>query len=75
MHLFGAVSSPGICNFALRRIPEDFELSPDVRCTIIRNFYVDDCLRSVSDEDEAVKLVQDLRGSLSAGGFHLTRPH
>ena len=73
VHFFGAVSSPSICNFALRRIPEDFELSPDVSCTIIRNFYVDDCLRSVSDEDEAVKLIQDLRGSLSAGGFHLTK--
>lgn len=40
--------------------------------TIKRNFYVDDCLKSVPTNPKAVKLVSELRELLSRGGFHLT---
>ena len=63
VHLFGAASSPSCCNFALKETAKDTEresgrLAAD---TIGRNFYVDDCLRSVDDEGTAVGLVKDLR--------------
>ncbi|XP_028418032.1 uncharacterized protein LOC114542779 [Dendronephthya gigantea] len=41
--------------------------------TVKRNFYVDDCLKSVRDEEEAIKLSKELRELLSLGGFNLTK--
>jgi hypothetical protein len=41
--------------------------------TIDRNFYVDDCLKSVSSTEKAVMLVEELRQLLSLGGFKLTK--
>ena len=41
--------------------------------TVRRNFYVGDCLKSVSSEDEAVKLANDLRDLLALGGCNLTK--
>ena len=38
-----------------------------------RNFYVDDCLKSVASEHRAVRLVDQLRRLLSNGGFRLTK--
>ena len=71
VHLFGATSSPAVCNFALRRITEDFECSQAVASTILTNFYVDDCLKSVTDVSEATGLIEDLTKACSKGGFHL----
>ena len=54
VHLFCATSSPSCANFALRRTADDnlsdFDIT--VSDTVKRNFYVDDCLKSVRDEDE-----------------------
>ena len=75
VHLFGAVSSPSCANFALRKTAEenfqrfDFEVINTVR----RNFYVDDCLKSVPSESEAIRLTADLRRLLEKGGFNLTK--
>ena len=41
--------------------------------TVRRNFYVDDCLKSVRNEVEAIPLVSDLGELLSKGGFRLTK--
>ena len=41
--------------------------------TVRRNFYVDDCLKSVGSINEAVKLAKDLRDLLALGGFNLTK--
>ena len=66
VHLFGAVSSPSCANFALRKTAEvniqrfDFEVIDTVR----KNFYVDDCLKSVPSESEAIRLTADLRKCL-----------
>ena len=74
-HLFGAVSSPSCANFALRKTAEenfqrfDFEVINTVR----RNFYVDDCLKSVPSESESMRLTADLRRLLERGGFNLTK--
>ncbi|KAI4882679.1 hypothetical protein NFI96_029603, partial [Prochilodus magdalenae] len=75
VHLFGATSSPSCANFALRRCAEDNRdrfgaLGID---TVLHNCYVDDCLKSVSTEDEALQLYHDLKGILETGGFHLAK--
>nr|XP_021329205.1 uncharacterized protein LOC110439111 [Danio rerio] len=75
VHLFGATSSPSVASYALRRTAEDHKdaASPDAVQTVLRNFYVDDCLRSVTTENVAVNLVSDLRALCSSGGFTLTK--
>ena len=75
VHLFGATSSPACANFALKKTAEDnwTEYGSEVKDTIERNFYVDDCLKSVQDADTAVKLSEQLRSACHKGGFHLTK--
>ncbi len=41
--------------------------------TIRDNFYVDDCVKSVTTESEAVQLVKDLTALCHMGGFELTK--
>ena len=38
-----------------------------------QNFYVDDCLKSVVDDQQASRLVDQLRQLLAKGGFRLTK--
>jgi len=75
VHLFGAVSSLSCANFAMRQNAEDnkHEFSPDVANTILRNFYVDDCLKSLTSSSIAVKHLGDLRRLMLIGGFNLTK--
>ena len=75
VHLFGAISSPACANFALRKTAEDNHHSfpSDVVNTVKRNFYVDDCLKSLPEEQKAVEHVNSLRALLSRGGFKLTK--
>ncbi|XP_014677798.1 PREDICTED: uncharacterized protein LOC106817630 [Priapulus caudatus] len=53
-HLFGGVWSPSCASFALRRTAHDNsdKFDPETIATAEKNFYVDDCLKSVADEDE-----------------------
>ncbi|XP_068749082.1 uncharacterized protein [Montipora capricornis] len=75
VHLFGATSSPSCASFALRQTAEDNknDFDPVTVETVQRNFYVDDCLKSVETEEKANKLQEELRRLLSRGGFHLTK--
>ena len=75
VHLFGAVSSPSVANFALKQTAMDNEEEHGtlVADTLRKNFYVDDCLRSVSSEGAAVELIEGLRQSCQKGGFRLTK--
>ncbi|XP_071476616.1 uncharacterized protein [Diadema antillarum] len=75
VHLFGATSSPSCASFALRKTAEDNRghFNEEVINTVKRNFYVDDCLKSVKDRAEAVTQVEDIRDLLSRGGFRLTK--
>jgi len=59
VHLFGAGSSPGCSNFALKRTAEDGEKEFGARDaeTLKKNFYVDDALKSVPTEKDAIELV------------------
>ena len=75
VHIFGAVSSPSCANYALRRTGADNKdgFQAEVIETIYNNFYVDDCLRSLPSEKEAIKLVADLTEVCSKGGFQLLK--
>ncbi|XP_023819257.1 uncharacterized protein LOC111948793 [Oryzias latipes] len=74
-HLFGGVWSPSAAAFALQRAAEDNKGSygDDVVQTVKRNFYVDDCLKSLPTEDAAIALASELRQLLANGGFKLTK--
>ncbi|XP_078347357.1 uncharacterized protein LOC144632559 [Oculina patagonica] len=73
VHLFGATSSPGCANFALKSTANDFEKEfGTTAADFLRNdFYVDDGLKSVSSVEEAVKLVTDVKQMCNRGGFRL----
>ncbi|XP_031425669.1 uncharacterized protein LOC116220856 [Clupea harengus] len=75
VHIFGAVSSPSIASFALRKTAADNEccFPPQVAETVRHNFYVDDCAKSVAKESDAIQLVKDVTALCSKGGFQLTQ--
>ena len=73
VHLFGATSSPGCANFALKTTADDNEAEfGTAAARFLRNdFYVDDGLKSVSTIEEAVELIRNAKIMCSKGGFHL----
>lgn len=75
VHLFGATYSPSCTSYALRRCAEDNKnkFGATVVDTVLHNFYVDNCLRSVATEQEAVRLLQDLKAICQTGSFRLTK--
>ncbi|XP_060605456.1 uncharacterized protein LOC132757974 [Ruditapes philippinarum] len=75
VHLFGAKSSPSCANYALKRTAQDFsgKIDSDIVDTVMKNFYVDDCLKSVDNVDHAKSVVKDLQTVLSKGGFHIAK--
>ncbi|XP_064099430.1 uncharacterized protein LOC135210467 [Macrobrachium nipponense] len=74
VHLFGVVSSPSIANYALRRIAdEENNLSSEVAHTIKRNFYFDDCVKSVPNATEASSLIAELTAACGGCGFKLCK--
>ena len=75
VHLFGAVSSPSCANYALHKTADDFGDGFDKRTveTVKENFYVDDMLKSVGNEEEAITLMTQLRELVGKGGFNLTK--
>ena len=74
-HLFGGVSSPSCTSYALQRTADDNveHFDEDTIQTVRRNFYVDDCLKSVKDDQCASRLVDQLCQLLAKGGFRLTK--
>ncbi len=74
-HLFGGVWSPSCASFALRRTAEDNKEDFDEETikTVLENFYVDDCLKSKVNPQEAILLVDQLCTLLKKGGFRITK--
>jgi len=75
VHLFGGVWSPSCCNYVIRHAVEERRMAygDEVVNTVLRNFYVDDCLKSVASEDKATSLIRGLRSVLQECGFNLTK--
>ena len=75
VHLFGGTWSPSCCTYALRHTAEDHkeDYSAEAVETMLRNFYVDDCLKSVPTVREANELVKELKKLAADGGFNLAK--
>ena len=73
VHLFGATSSPGCANFAVKSTANDHESElGSAAADFLRNdFYVDDGLKSVATADEAIALIKNAREMCFKGGFNL----
>ena len=74
VHIFGAKSSPSCANFCLRQTALDFAhlYDPTILEIVRNNFYVDDCLFSVSSV-EAISAQRSLCELLRRRGFHLRK--
>ena len=75
VHLFGATSSPGCAQFALKKTADDNEAAygAEVADTLRRNFYVDDLLKSVDSVSQARSLALAVKDMCAEGGFRLTK--
>ena len=73
VHLFGAASSPGCSNFALKATDDDNEAAVGSAAAdfLRREFYVDDGLKSVASVEEANELANDIKEICKRGGFNL----
>ena len=75
VHIFGATSSPSCACFALLQTAEDNSTSfaEEVVRTVRENFYMDDCLKSVPDVQQAIEITKQISLLLKKGGFHLNK--
>ena len=75
VHIFGATSSPSCATFALQQCARDNvgNFDTEVTQTVLKNFYVDDCLKSVRFEKDAITLAKDLLSLCATGGFKLNK--
>ena len=74
VQIFGAISSPSVCAFALRRTAEDNKAKfPEVASKVISNFYVDNYLDSFATETLATTSSKQLIELLDLGGFRLNQ--
>ena len=73
VHLFGATSSPGCANYALKTCANDNEedLGSKAANFIHKDFYVDDGLKSVESVPDTVTLIKDTKETCRRGGFKL----
>jgi hypothetical protein len=73
VHLFGATSSPGCSNLALKTTAKDGEADfGTAAATFVENgFYVDDGLKSVESVDTAIGLIKNSVEMCQKGGFRL----
>ena len=75
VHLFGGVWSSFCANYALQRTAIDNAkyFCEEVVNTVLRDFYIDDLLKSVETLEEAIMMQSQLKEILLRGGFHLTK--
>lgn len=73
VHLFGATSSPGCANFALKTTADQYEetCGSEAADFVRKNFYVDDGLTSVQSVEQAKELIKNTKSLCQKGGFRL----
>ena len=71
VHVFGGASSPSCCNYALKRaaINNEVKFGAEAAKTLMRNFYVDDLLKSTPDAQSPISLIKAVTKMCKAGGF------
>ena len=77
VHLQGASSSPSCANYALRETAKMYQgqFGEEASNTLIRNFYVDDMLKSFLNTQKAIGTIPNIVKMSNAGGFKLTKFH
>ena len=75
VHAFGAISSKSCVIFALHRTAFDNQdrYGKEARETLVKDFYVDDLLKSLDEVEDATALIKSLNQMCAAGGFNLTK--
>ena len=75
VHIFGAKSSPSVAGYVLRKTAKDNEkdFSQEAVDAVLKDFYVDDLLKSFADSERAVQVSKQLQELLVRGGFELTK--
>ena len=74
VQIFGAVSSPTVCSYVLRRAAEDAgKHAESVLKQVLNNFYVDNWLSSFRSVPEAIETVKITTEALHRGGFELSQ--
>lgn len=69
---FGTTSSPCCATYALQKhIMDNSQPGETIRAAILKGFYVDSCLLSLTSEEAARALVDQLQQVLAEGGFEL----
>ena len=75
VHVFGGTSSPSGSNHVLKRTSiygkDHFGL--EAAKTLQNNFYVDELLKSVAQEDQKIQLIENVEVMCSAESFKLTK--
>ena len=75
VHLFGAISSPSVAGYALRKTATDCIMTHGEAAVnaVLRNFYVDDFCKSERSDDEASNMIRDVDSVCATRGFNLTK--
>ena len=75
VHVFWSVSSGAYSNYALKgtAIENENKYGKDAAEMLKNNFYVDDILKSVENEDKAITLMKDVKLMCQEGGFNPTK--
>ena len=73
VHLFGVASSPGCANYCLKQAANDNkeEFGSEPANFIINDFYVDDDLKSVPTETEAIDIIAKSHNLCAKRGLRL----
>ena len=74
VHIFGGKDSPCCANYALKKTGRDNfdEYDASIIESVFKSFYMDDFLKSVISEVQAI-LCQEMIQVMERGGFHLTK--
>ena len=75
--VFVAASLPCTANYVLRKTADDRRhdpaFSPDTIEPVYKSFYMDDFLKSVINDNDAVLMQRQMTDLLTRGGFRLTK--
>ena len=74
-HVFGGTSSSSCSNFVLKKAATDNsdKFAQEAAKTLLRNFSVDDLLKSTKSAEEVVSGIKNIVQMCAAGGFKLTK--
>ena len=75
VHVFGGTSLPGCNTYALKRTAKEGEEEYGIEAkeTLEKDFYVNDMLKSVENDETAIDLMKNVVGMCHTGGFNLTK--